>query len=291
MKTFITNRPRLFSAKIALAFVLVFSLASQAQAALLVLGVDTALSDFSAKLNLKAAVPLLPPINVTSPTLTANLFGAAPDPNIVPAITGFLGDVGLTGGAPGTPGQLDSDGGGFSFSDLKTTINVPDFGFGPGSLSLHLQAPHVNIEDAVSFLPTAAVNGFGTYDFAGLDLTVDGALLGYSSSGLLSFLGSGTTKILPGIAKVTLPPNSLGSLTLGAGPPNAIPATLEIPLNVTVPLFSLGNSTLGATGNVIFGGKAVFTGLAVVPEPGSIVLLGVGLLVAVPLAARRFRRA
>lgn len=265
--------------------------ANTAQAGLLVLGVDSAASSFSAQLNFSAAVPLLPPISLNSPSLGATLSGVAPPTNIIPATTGFLGTVATTGPIPGVPGLLHSDGGGFNFTDINTTLNGPNIPFvGGGSVTLGLKAPHVDLESAVNFLPTAAVNGSANYDFAGLDLTLTGALFQYSSSGYLSFIGSGSTAILPAFTKVTLPPNSIGTLTLAAGPPAAIPATLTIPLSMTIPLWSVGDTFLGATVNGIFNGTLVLTGIAVVPEPGSIALLGIGVAVVLPVAVRKLRR-
>src|SRR4051794_32269007 len=89
-----------------------FIAANTAHAGLLVLGVDSNASSFSANLNFSAAVPLLPPISLNSPALSATLSGAAPPTNKIPATTGFLGTVATTGPIPGVPGQLHSDGGG-----------------------------------------------------------------------------------------------------------------------------------------------------------------------------------
>lgn len=278
-------------ATVALSAIALLALAQPTQAARMALGVDSAQSNFTAKLTFFADIPLLGHYDLSTPAVNATPQGAAPAINAVPPATlGFLGDLLTSGPQPGTPGQLTSLGGGFTFIDVVQTLNGPNIPFvGGGSVTLGLVAPHITIANGDSFLPVAAGVGTGTYDFGGLDLTLSGGNFSYSSSGYLNFIGSDSINFLTDAATVTLPSGSLGSIALGNGPPGAQPVTLTLPLNVTVPLFSVGDTTLGAGINAVFGGTVVFTGI-LVPEPGSIVLLGVGLCAALPLVRRMKRR-
>ncbi|MBX9788062.1 MAG: PEP-CTERM sorting domain-containing protein [Pirellulales bacterium] len=261
------------------------------QAGPLNLAVDSGLSSFSIKLQLSAAVPLLPPIVVDSPSLSATLSGAAPGfATIPPATTGYLGKVGIAGSLPGTPGTLENFGGGFNFTDISKTLNGPVIPFvGGGSVTLDLKAPHVDIVPGGPYPAISPVVGSADYDFSGLELDLSGGTFSYSSAGYLSFLGSDTINFLPNLFSVNLPPGSIGKIALGPGPPENQLVTLTIPLAMTVPLYDVGNSTLGATLNAIVAGELVLTGISV-PEPGSIVLLGLGIVGAIPVLRRHWRR-
>jgi hypothetical protein len=98
-----------------------------------------------------------------------------------------------------------------------------------------------------------------------------------------------TINFLPNLFSVTLPPGSIGKIDLGAGPPNNQLVTLTIPLNVTVPIYEYGNSSLGATLSALLTGNLVLTGISV-PEPSSVVLFGIGVVGAIPVIRRRLRR-
>lgn len=291
MTTTMKNRTRtyvhFFGALTALSAVLS---AVPARASLLTLGVDSA--DSSVSISLQAAASVLgQTFSINSPAINATPSGAAPAPNTIPpATTGFLGQVLISGSGPGTPGQLTNQGGGFDLSNNSTTINGPTILGQNGSVTLGLIAPHINIGATGFGLPLASAPGTGTYDASGLPLTVNGGTFSYSSTGYLNFIGSGSINFLSNLVTLNLPAGAHAQLTLGAGPPNAEPVTLTIPLAMTVPLFATGNSLLGASLNAIVGGTLVLTGVVNVPEPGSIILLMIGVVAAVPFVLKRIRR-
>lgn len=273
----------------AVALVALSLAATSIQAGPLNLGVNSGLSSFSIKLQLAASVPILGPVSINSPSLSATLSGAAPGfATIPPATTGYLGKVAIAGSGPGTPGTLENFGGGFNFTDISKTLNGPNI-LGGGSVTLDLKAPHVDIIPGGPYAAIAPAVGVSTYDLSGLLLDISGGSFSYSSTGYLSFLGSDTINFLPNFAKVALPPGSIGKLELGAGPPNNQLATLTIPLTMTVPLHEVGNTFLGASINALICGELVLTGISV-PEPSSIVLFGVGIVGAIPVLRRRMRR-
>jgi hypothetical protein len=255
------------------------------------LGVDSNLSSFSIELQFAAAIPVIGPISINTPSLGATLSGAAPGfATIPPATTGYLGKVAIAGAGPGTPGTLENYGGGFNFTDISKTLNGPVLPIvGGGSVTLDLKAPHVDIVPGGPYPAIAPIVGTADYDFSGLLLDLSGGTFSYSSTGYLSFLGSDSINILPNFATVALPPGSIGKIQLGAGPPSNQLVTLTIPLAMTVPLYEVGDSILGASINAIVAGNLVLTGISV-PEPSSVVLLGLGMVGAIPVIRRRLRR-
>ena len=258
------------------------------QAGPLNLAVDSNLSSFSAKLQIDASVFTIP-ASFSTPSIGATLSGAAPGfATIPPATTGYLGKVAIAGAGPGTPGTLENYGGGFDFSNISDTINGPNI-FGGGSVSFKLTTPHVDIVPGGPYPAIAPIVGTADYDFSGLGLDLSGGTFSYSSTGYLSFLGSDTINFLPNLYSVNLPPGSIGKIQLGAGPPNNQLVTLTIPLNMTVPIFDHGDDFLGATLNAVFSGNLVLTGISV-PEPSSVVLLGIGIVGAIPVIRRRRQR-
>jgi hypothetical protein len=248
-----------------------------AQAASLNLAVDSSQSSLSESIGLTATV-LGFPFTVASPAVSQTLSGAAPGNVSPPAHTGWLGSVALAGNVPGT---LTDQGGGFGFTNLNVTLNGPSIPLlGGGSVSVGLMAPHISIGLDGPFSPLSSGAGTATYDVSGLPLQLDAGLFNYSSTGYLNFIGSGSVPLLSNIVNISLPSGSHGTLNLSGNH-----VTLSIPLNVSIPLLSVGNSTLGASLDAILSGTAVFTG--VIPEPSSLVLLGVGLGMLLPLARRR----
>jgi hypothetical protein len=274
------------------AVTLILAAATSIQAGPLNLAVDSDLSSFSAQLQIAASIPFVGPVAIDSPSLNATLSGAAPGfATIPPATTGYLGKVAIAGslpGTPGTPGTLENFGGGFDFTNISQTINGPNI-FGGGSVTLKLTAPHVNLVPGGPYPAISPVVGTADYDFSGLQLDGSGGTFSYSSTGYLSFLGSDTINILPNLFSVNLPPGSIGKIQLGAGPPNNQLVTLTIPLAMTVPLYDVGDTFLGATLNAVFAGELVLTGISV-PEPSSVVLLGLGIVGAIPVLRRRMQR-
>ncbi|MGD9647874.1 MAG: PEP-CTERM sorting domain-containing protein [Pirellulales bacterium] len=270
---------------------LLLAAATSTQAGPLNLAVDSNLSSFSAQLQFVGAVPLLPPIVLNTPALGATLSGAAPGfATIPPATTGYLGKVAIAGSLPGTPGTLENYGGGFDFTNIVETLDGPDIPIiGSGSVTLKLTAPHVDIVPGGPYPAITPLVGTADYDFSGLELDVSGGSFSYSSSGYLDFLGSDTINFLPSLFSVNLPAGSIGSIQLGAGPPSNQLVTLTIPLAMTVPLYDVGNTHLGATINAIFSGELVLIGISV-PEPGTVVLLGIGIVSAIPVVRRRMKR-
>lgn len=277
---------RMLTAAVAL-FALSLTVATT-QAGPLNLSVNSALSSFSAQLEVDASIFSFP-ASFSTPSLKATLSGAAPGfATIPPAKTGYLGKVAIAGSLPGTPGTLGNSGGGFDFTNISQTINGPNI-FGGGSVTLKLTAPHVDIVPGGPYPAISPIVGTADYDFSGLKLDVSGGSFSYSSTGYLSFLGSNTVNFLPNLFSVNLPSGSIGKIQLGAGPPNNQLVTLTIPLAMTVPLFDIGDTFLGASLNAVFAGNLVLTGISV-PEPSSVVLLGVGIVGAIPVLRRRLRR-
>lgn len=268
--------------------------AEPASAGVMSLGVDSADSSFSAHLSFSASL-LGSSFDQDSLSVNFHAIGAAPPINTTPpAQTGFLGNLAIAGSGPGTPGALLSEGGGFYAFQASLPIHGPTIpNVGPGSVTLSLMAPLFSLPAGGTFNPLSSSPGSATYDFSNLPIKIAGGTFGWASTGYLGFLGNGSQNFFTNLASATLPSGTHGTLTLGIGPATHQPVTLSIPMSMDVPLFHFGNSLLGATVDAVITGTLVLNGYianTVIPEPGSIILLGIGLVAGLPLTLRRLRR-
>ena len=161
-------------------------------------------------------------------------------------------------------------------TDIDLTPTITD---GTGSFSvanftitglllgpLTIQNFHITVTNPSSVTGTGS-NPYNV-DIGGAVVSVDGGQVVLGGSTLFNFNTSPTV--------VTAPPGSNSTLTLGASS-----TTWSIPFTTTSTL-----STLGIPVNITIGTQLNLTGPAVVPEPGTVMLVGAG-LVGLVAAGRR----
>jgi hypothetical protein len=161
-------------------------------------------------------------------------------------------------------------------TDIDLTPTITD---GTGSFSvanfsitglllgtLTIQNFHLTVTNPGSVTGTGS-NPYNV-DIAGAVVSVDGGQVVLGGSTLFNFNTSPTV--------VTAPPGSNSTLTLGASS-----TTWSIPFTTVSTL-----STLGIPVNITIGTQLNLTGPAVVPEPGTVMLVGAG-LVGLVAAGRR----
>lgn len=132
-----------------------------------------------------------------------------------------------------------------------------------------------------TLLPSSAMPGMGTYDLAGLTLSIDQGQITYQGTGAIGgALGTGTFNFGD--------PDDAISITLGPGQATGIVKvdangcmTLTIPINI---LTTVTTDPIDVTAQLQ--GQLVLTGCKV-PEPGTLVLLGLAGLGLVPVIRRR----
>lgn len=136
-------------------------------------------------------------------------------------------------------------------------------------------------------LPTGVFNPVGnTYDLGGGALIINSGMITYSGSGPVgTLLGTGAFNFNTDPLVFAIPNGiAIASLTVGAGPPNATPVTLDIPLNI---------STIVTTDPIqidaALTARIVLTGVRI-PEPGTMALMGLGLIGIIPVIRRKLAR-
>lgn len=148
------------------------------------------------------------------------------------------------------------------------------------------------LQSVAAGLPTGVVNPTGstattyTYDLGGTTLFLNGGVITYSGSGPVgALLGSGSFDFNTDPLSFPIPNGvAIATLTLGPGSPNNTPVTLDIPLNVST-IVTTDPIQIDAALNA----RIVLTGVRI-PEPGTMVLMGLGLIGLVPVVRRKLAR-
>lgn len=132
-------------------------------------------------------------------------------------------------------------------------------------------------------LPTSAMPGMGTYDLGGAVLSLDQGMITYNGTGPLGgALGSGSFNFEGADAvDFPLPSGTLATVKTDVGGG----VTVTIPINVTTTVLT---DPIDVT--AILNGQIVLTGIKV-PEPGTLVLIGMGAVAMIPVIRRRRRSA
>ncbi len=133
----------------------------------------------------------------------------------------------------------------------------------------------LQVGNGTGSFPTNGVNP-GTVDLGGLFVSINQGLV---NGGLFDFSASP--------ANFNLPSPTIANFSEVLSGPNTYDLTLTIPVNVS------GSSPVQGIGTVGFSlvGNLAFTGTKVVPEPGTIAMLGMGVIGLVAVGRRRFRKA
>jgi len=223
--------------------------------------------------------------------LTLAAIGGAATGAVNTTVSGTIaGDLVVNPVGPNfSPGDL-------SIQTINVNLDVTQVGLTNGSLSISLG--FLGSVDAQTFGVGATLDSNGaitpgvagvptsTYDPNGSTLTLNVGVITYKGSGGVGgLLGSGTFDFTSSPTSVGIPsaPNSV-SLTVSQNPgPKSI--TLIIPLSVTTTVVT---DPVDVTANVA--GVIVATGF-LVPEPGTLVLLGIAAAGLVPVIRKRFRKA
>lgn len=191
------------------------------------------------------------------------------------------GQVTVSMSGSGTADQDNADvlsllGGNALLSDATLDLSL---GF-LGNIAAGLQSVGVG-------LPTGVFNPVGnTYDLGGGALNLNSGIITYSGSGPVGgLLGTGSFDFNTDPISFPIPNGlAIATLTEGVGPPNATPVTLDIPLNV---------STIVTTDPIqvdaALTARIVLTGVRI-PEPGTMALMGLGLIGIIPVVRRRLAR-
>ncbi len=195
-------------------------------------------------------------------TLNANLTG-----------TPTLGTIELTGGGdvqfnlqPLDPAPGPFGAAGTAPAQYGLFVNLAPFASGPAAL-------RDAVAEATSVLPIAVAGG--VFDAAEVNMEILSANLDFDIAGTL--LTEADRAVLSNQGGANGP--GVGTLSLVG-----LIETLFIPVNVAIPFDDLGLPlTIEVTGQI--------TATRVIPEPGTIVMLGVGMIGLVAVGRRRFRRA
>lgn len=200
-----------------------------------------------------------------------------------PATTGAAGDV--QDGAPSfAPGTLTDNGNGFNLVNASMTIpleflgslSVGATGIG-GTISLSGPLNGIN--------PIGGDPGSNEYDLTGQSLTLNAGSLTYGGSGLIaSQISPGGIDFGADSESFAFAPGAKALVNLGSPQPFNSAMTLTVPVSLSTSII-----TLPIQIDAILTGTLVFTGLRVA-EPGTFVLLAMGMVGMVPVVRRRMQR-
>jgi hypothetical protein len=223
--------------------------------------------------------------------LTIAAVGGAATGAVNTTVTGTIaGDLVVNPVGPNfSPGDL-------TIQTTNINFDMTQVGLSNGSLSINLGflgavnaetfGVGATLDSNGPITPDVAGAPTSTYDPDGSTLTLNVGVITYKGSGAVGgLLGSGTFDFTNDPTSVNIPsaPNSV-SLTVSQNPgPKSI--TLVIPLSVTT---TVTTDPVDITANVT--GVIVATGF-LVPEPGTLVLLGIAAAGLVPVIRKRFRKA
>jgi hypothetical protein len=128
------------------------------------------------------------------------------------------------------------------------------------------------------------------YDPAGTILNLNVGFITYKGAGAVGgLLGSGTFDFTTDPTSVDIPsaPATVQIIAgVGAGTPLNAPVTMIIPIDVSTTVVTDPVDVVAS-----FTGQIVLTGFWTVPEPGTIMLLAVGMIGLVPVIRKKFRKA